>query len=244
MLRRVWVVAVVFGILAAGVAATRIDAVACTLIEFSDLELITPGVYVDRETTFEQRRALLATYDEAKQRVAKTFGALTATPVIIAGRSMVAIERFSDNEYARTVFTPMNCFIVLGPKGHDIDIIAHELVHAELFHRVGYWNRTLEIPVWFDEGAAMQVDYRERYDVRRYRGNQVLDKSALQFSRQFFSGDDEQLTAHYSLAKEEVRRWLEAAGPGAFYELLRDIKAGHGFESAYTSTTYEDRNRN
>lgn len=214
------------------------NAVACVLVKYSDFELIAPNVYVAPETSIQQRQQLLALYGDATQRVISTFGEITASPVIISGHSMERMHKYSDNEYAKALFVPTSAFIILGSKGHSVDILAHELVHAELFNRVGYWKRAVEIPTWFDEGVAMQVDYRERYDIRKYLDmREYLKtrpvKSDLQFGWQFFTNNDEQLTLHYASAKEEVRRWLKKAGPGSFYGLLEKIKQGESFEKVY-----------
>ena len=69
----------------------------------------------------------------------------------------------------------------------------------------------------FEEGAAMQADWRERY-ARIAIENTALDPGALRYSWQFFRGDDAQLTRHYAQAKREVRRRLDKVGPqGVFY---------------------------
>ena len=44
----------------------------------------------------------------------------------------------------------------------NIDIIAHELTHAELHTRLNM-KALKSIPTWFDEGLATQNDYREQY---------------------------------------------------------------------------------
>ncbi|MDZ7923630.1 MAG: hypothetical protein U5M23_06135 [Marinagarivorans sp.] len=53
--------------------------------------------------------------------------------------------------------------IIIGPQGQNVDVIAHEWLHAEIQHRVGFFRFLKEIPVWFDEGAALTLDYREPF---------------------------------------------------------------------------------
>jgi hypothetical protein len=137
------------------------------------------------------------------------------------------------NDYASSHFIGSRACIVVGPKGRNVDVVAHELMHAELFERVGYWHRFTEIPAWFDEGVAMQVDFRPRYSVPEQKGSLggtgfVRD---LKSYRQFFRGDGEQLTQHYAAAKAEVARWLTNVGRHELYERFERIRAGEGFNA-------------
>ena len=54
--------------------------------------------------------------------------------------------------------------VVLDLAHFSIDVTAHELVHAELAQRLGFWTRTVKLPVWFDEGIAVQLDRRADFD--------------------------------------------------------------------------------
>jgi hypothetical protein len=91
------------------------------------------------------------------------------------------------------------------------------LGHAEIHHRVGHWQRLTQIPTWFDEGLAMQVDHRERCQWSMQSGAVSSDTVKHWTSRsQFFSGDDE-LTRHNAMAKEEVRLWVQKVGREKVY---------------------------
>ena len=50
---------------------------------------------------------------------------------------------------------------------------------------------------------------------------------------QFFSGDDEELTRHYAMAKEEVRLWVEELGREDVYGFLERVRRGDRFQETY-----------
>ena len=118
---------------------------------------------------------------------------------------------------------------MIGPKGRSIDIIAHELMHAELHHRVGSLEYFLKVPTWFDEGVAMQVDFRPRYALREDKTAEANRVRELTTSSKFFVSDDEELTRNYSFAKHEVSKWLSVVGSDTLYSRLTRIKSGETF---------------
>lgn len=51
-------------------------------------------------------------------------------------------------------FAPfLPAIILFGPNGQNLDVMAHELVHAELAHRSSALLRIYKIPSWFDEAS-------------------------------------------------------------------------------------------
>ena len=217
-------------LLSAGLAFYAHDGVACSFVAYSDFVQIEENVYVAHDSSTEDRTQLLSLIHQAKSRVASTYFHLESTPVIIAARRMDSLKWYSANEYASTHFLPWQSYIVLGPEGHNTDVIAHELVHSGVFEQIGYWVRLIHIPVWFDEGVAMQVDYREKYDLITKKG---ISLDGLRYGWQFFNGDDVELTNHYAVAKAEVKRWLSKAGDGGVQSLLKMVKAGASFDENY-----------
>jgi hypothetical protein len=219
-------------------AAYKYDTLACSLIDYSGFIQIEKNVYVSPDSSSEDRKELLSLIDQAKTRVITTYGQYSATPVIISGCSMNSLGILASNEYASTKFLPWGSYMVLGPKGHSVDIVAHELVHSEIFELLGYWARTIKLPVWFDEGAAMQVDYRKQYDAN---GVNDTERSIgkLRYSWDFFQGDDDQLTRNYARAKSEVRHLVSKVGDKGMFMLLKRMKQGESFDNAYKAI-YEE----
>jgi len=119
--------------------------------------------------------------------------------------------------------------MIVGPKGQNIDVVAHELMHAELFDRVGFWGRITEVPVWFDEGLAMQVDFRPKYLLPGGATPKTKTVTSLNAARDFFVSDDDLLTWNYSAAKIEVAQWLVQVGKDSVYNRLERIRAGDSF---------------
>lgn len=211
------------------IAAYKHETVASMLIEYSDFVEIGPNVFVSIDTSYEQKQQLLELLHNAKERVEKKFGEVTSLPIVIASYNMEKLSNYVSNTYGATHFTLTNAYIVLGTNGQNIDVVSHELVHAELFHRIGYFDRWFKIPLWFDEGMAMQVDLRERYNEPQIN----MDISELKYCWQFFRGNDEELRQHYSLAKHEIREWIKNKSDSSFYKLLNDINKGVSFHDAY-----------
>ena len=119
--------------------------------------------------------------------------------------------------------------VMVGPKGQNIDVVAHELMHGELHHRAGYLRRFFQVPTWFDEGVAMQVDYRSRYSLSPPEAQNADYVRALTTESSFFVADDEALTRNYASAKTVVASWVTRVGPAALYLRLHRLNNGEPF---------------
>ena len=209
------------------IAAFKHQLIASTLIKHSEFIQIDKDVFVSPDTSKVQQRELIELLQKAKARIINKFGSYTVSPIIIFSNDNKQLKTYSNNNYGNTDFTLNTAYIVVGENGKNIDVVSHELVHAELFHRIGYVNRWLQIPVWFDEGIAMQVDLRAKY---ANPTNTTTDIKKLKSVNEFYSGD---ISEHYSLAKFEIKNWLKEHGDEAFYKLLDEIKTGSSFQEAY-----------
>lgn len=99
---------------------------------------------------------------------------------------------------------------------------------------VAVWALAIStIPTWFDEGAAMQIDYRKKYELKEERDAKLSALGNLRHSWQFFKGDDGELTMHYAVAKFGVRSWLKKAGEGSIQVLLQRVRSGANFHKTY-----------
>ena len=217
------------------VAWAQPQAAACVLITYRGLDEVAPGILASSDVTIGQRLDIVRLHAAAKLRIANTFGATRASPVIVIGSTEALRDLFPGaGSYASTIFVPYRSCVIVGPKGHDVNILAHEQLHAEIHQRVGHWHRLTQIPTWFDEGLAMQVDFRERYTWSLQSGAVASGTVKQWTSRsQFFRGDDEELTRHYAMAKEEVRRWLEGVGHENVYGFLERVRHGERFVEIY-----------
>jgi hypothetical protein len=163
----------------------------------------------------------------AQARVLRTFGAPRAQPIIVFWDHQALLSKFRLNEYASSHFLGTRSCVFIGPKGRSIDVVAHELVHAEVFDRVGPWARMKQVPVWFDEGLAMQVDFREQYGLPADTDTSYVRNAAS--PADFFVDNDQQLTRNYGAAKVQVAKWVAAVGSSSVYSQLARLRAGESF---------------
>ena len=210
--------------------------VALKSINHSTFKEIKEGVFVAPETTEKQKIDLLNLLQKAEARIKNKFGAYTASPIIIASHNEVSRQIYSNKSYASAILLPFSqskAYVTIGENVHNLDIISHELLHAEVFHRLGYFNQIFKIPVWFNEGVAMQVDFREKYNSSPIATNSEIQK--LWYGWQFFKGDGETLTNNYSSAKNEIKLWLHNSDKEKLYNFLSKINNGESFDTLYHS---------
>jgi hypothetical protein len=229
------IVGLVLFVTPTAVALAQPQATACALINYRGLDEVAPGILAASDVTIGERRDFVRLHTAAKLRIVNTFGPRRASPVIVIGSTEALRHLFPGaSSYASTILIPYRSCVIVGPKGHDVDILAHEELHAEIHHRVGHWYRLTQIPTWFDEGLAMQVDSRERYTWSLQTGALPSGTVKQWTSRlQFFRGDDEELTRHYAMAKEEVRLWLQELGRENVYSFLERVRQGDRFVETY-----------
>lgn len=212
----------------------------CQFIAWSELKAADDRLYVDPSMPPEQIVQVASMIAEARRRDAQFYGTLQATPVTIAGQDARVIEKFGQpgNRAAVTHLYLGDAYIVLGPDGLNVDVIAHETMHAELSKRIGWLKRELSIPAWFDEGLAMQVDYRESYAEaawhQKTENGKLAPPLANLASVKAFTGSDYWMS--YATSKHELKRWLNVVGQQGFTEFLKRMEAGEDFAEAYQST--------
>ena len=151
----------------------------------------------------------------ARERIANLYGAVQSAPLIgcVSEPALgVAVA------YGQTRFAPLlPAVVLLGPKGQNLDVAAHEWAHAELSERVGVLTRSWRVPVWFDEGLAMQVDHRPEYRRDQLAAAQgaLPQLAQLATAAQFFTDRSESGRLHYALARCVVGRWHQIALQGS-----------------------------
>ncbi len=230
--RRLTLLSITCAVFCSGMAALALrdpGSTACALAGWSGREPLADGTLVDAGSPASEQARVLALLDAARVRIRDTFGAPRARPVILFFNDPQAFWPLRLNTYGSTSFVGSRACVLIGPKGQDVDVVAHELMHAELFDRVGFWGRFTEVPVWFDEGVAMQVDLRQRYDVPEGEPVDTAYVRRLERASQFAVSDDRQLTRHYAAAKAEVSRWLQEIGPQGLYARFERLHAGEPF---------------
>ena len=127
-------------------------------------------------------------------------------------------------------------YIVISRDGIDLDIISHEIVHTKLFETIGLFNRIRKIPCWFDEGLAMQLDFRSYYstDSLRVKSNNFKNlPNVVQMNSyaEFGSGNHKEVMLNYSTAKYQVGKWYTRE---KLIRFIKKINNGNSFAEAYS----------
>ena len=136
---------------------------------------------------------------------------------------------FGSNSTGKTHLTPLGECIVLGPDGSNVDVAAHEFVHAETWYRVGWVNHLLSVPTWFNEGVALIVDYRDPFLVENIKLQQdaVDEVKSKVYGFEFFDGENE--GEHYLASRLAV----DKIDHSVFYEKLAEMSSGKKFSEVF-----------
>ncbi len=124
--------------------------VRCALIDYSGFTQISGNLYVSYKLPQGSHQEIEALLRDARSRITGHYGTPRANPVIV-----VVSDQQEANDYGiydapgKLFFTPWNNYLVLNYKRKSVDVAAHELVHAEIVDRLGYFRRQYSIPVWF-----------------------------------------------------------------------------------------------
>ncbi|MGL4410198.1 MAG: hypothetical protein ACRCTU_17580 [Zoogloea sp.] len=204
---------------------------ACLFIDSAGLHPMPDGSLTDVDAEADQQHLMQLTRD-ARARIEATFGAPEARPIVVFFKGRDGFGKYHLNPYGNTQFIGSRACVMIGPEGQNVDVVAHELMHAELNHRAGTLKRALQIPTWFDEGLAMQVDYRPRY---RISAEAMKDADGIRECRSydaFFSHDPKTVVEHYTAARYVVGQWLEKVGQRSVYDRLQRMSQGESFHEA------------
>ncbi len=206
---------------------------ACLFVKSAALEELPDGTRVDPGISDAERATFPELQLQAKVRIEKTFGAPRALPIVVFFRDSKIFWPLKMNSYGSAGSAINHHCVFMGPQGLNVDVVAHELMHQELQARVGSWRMFTEVPVWFNEGVAMQVDLRPQYSLapRESNASDIGKVRALKSVSQFNQGNNTQLTQHYAFAKAEVAQWLSDVGQQELYPRLERIRAGEHFDA-------------
>jgi hypothetical protein len=126
-------------------------------------------------------------------------------------------------------------FIALSKEGFNLDIISHELCHSFFWSQLGYFDQR-KIPTWFDEGVAMQLDFR------LFLKDSILEKSyvtnyetlkSIASPEQFYKGGRPLMNKNYIVARIEVKQFLTSCGMEGIHQLIETLNKGDDFITSY-----------
>ncbi|QJD81356.1 hypothetical protein HH216_12810 [Spirosoma rhododendri] len=211
------------------------------------------SLYIRTTVSARQQTQFQAHCRAAQARISRFWGGQQGRAVLIYCPSQTDYARYcAGGEGAGcSLGTPWgDAYLVLGPEGNNVDVIAHELCHDELFSRLGWWSVKRQIPQWFNEGLALLVDYRfsspdvwERPDstaspvdtprMGPFGFRPMIPLTDLVTTSDFFGGDYGHVMMAYQTAADEVARWLRRVGQPGLLALTRSVANGESFDQAY-----------
>lgn len=207
----------------------------CILIDFYDFEN-DGNLYFRADVDAATIATLRQQISEANKRVDNFWNEKIVAPKYIYCQNDEDYKKFGV-----PIMTPacahmkLGSYVVISNKGNDVNILAHEISHTVFFNKIGFFNRLRKIPVWFDEGLAMQVDLRDYYsiDSLKKKSNNFKDlpdvKKMVSYA-QFGYGSSEAVMLNYSTAKYVVHEWYTKEKLENF---IQKINQGSSFEQAY-----------
>ena len=150
--------------------------------------------------------------EQAKDRVRAFFGELhfqDETILIICDDEKLTRKLGEDHGTVIFSFPAEAHYICISEEYLELDILAHEITHAELRSRLSA-KAQKAIPTWFDEGLA--------------------DTPA-----EFYAGEAEDRRFRYLNAKHELDVWMTVHGQHGLLELFDKLNGGADFTTAYDS---------
>lgn len=202
-------------------------------------EKIADNVYININYA-GKKEEIIERIDDAKERGSAFFGELQCvkdTLLIICDDERLLSRLGGDHDTYTSTFPFKKNYISISDEYLNVDILAHEITHAELHSRLSV--RALKnLPVWFDEGLALQNDYREQYGLEAWivqtdNGKNTVALAAMDEPSEFYAGTAEDRRFRYLNAKHEVSQWMETHKYQGLLELLDKLNDGEAFHTAY-----------
>ena len=207
----------------------------------ASFEKISDNVFVNRNYA-GNRDDIAALIDEAIARDMGFFGSLVCrdhTVIIICDDEKLLAKLGGDHDTQTVLFPVKRSYVSVSTEYLNVDVLAHELTHAELHERLS-GKALRRIPTWFDEGIALQNDYREQYSPEAWaeqtdNGKHTVAHEDMDTGAEFYSGTKEDRRFRYLNAKHDVSEWLENHGLQDFMDLIDRLNGGEDFRAAYGS---------
>lgn len=200
------------------------------------------NVYIDNSYSGDKDK-VIKIINAAKDRVSDFWGNIESSPTIIISDNEKTIAKLGgDHDIKTMVLFRAYSYISISNEYLNVDIIAHELTHAELHARL--YKEQLPhtmIPSWFDEGIATQNDYREQYSEETWKertnnGSQIIKLGDMDTASEFYAGNLEDRRLRYMISKYEVKSWIEKNCLEDLIELINRVNAGENFYDLYNHT--------
>jgi hypothetical protein len=204
-------------------------ALACELLPMLNYQQLNSAVFIAADISNAQAVTIKGFIDSASERINDVYGKPISTPRFLITTDPELAAKWGANNTASMHRAPWRACIVIGPQGQNTDVMAHEWLHAEIQHRVGFLRFLTEIPVWFDEGAALTLDYREPFLAENINlaDADIAAVKKLKNGRSFFSNNIRQ---NYQAAKIAVEPLIRNE---QFFNDLERISLGESFDNVF-----------
>ena len=210
----------------------------------SEFTEIASHVYINRDYAGDKQE-LLEMIEQAKDRVRTFFGDVRfqdETIFIICDDEKLTRKLGADHDTVIFYFPSETHYICISDEYLELDILAHEITHAELHTRLSA-EAQKAIPTWFDEGIALQNDYRENYSEAQWsrqtdNGKNAVALEDMDTPAEFYAGEAEDRRFRYLNAKHELDVWMTLHGQQGLLELLDRLNGGADFNTAYGINSY------
>ena len=206
------------------------------LIDYSNFKK-EGRVYFNALTTPQKKiDSLKSLIDQASNRIINFWGQKASNPKFIYCNNESDFKKYCINFSAPAVtYLKFGSIIILSADAMNLDIITHELSHAEFYERIGFYKFNYKIPSWFKHGLAMQNDYRDYYseDTLKAKSNNfknMPDIKSCKTDVQFYNGSREQVMLNYMTAKHVVKNWYTKL---KLEKLINELNSGKSFDKAF-----------
>lgn len=232
--------------------------VRCATVRFAGFSEIRPGMYCSKGTAAAEQQKLQSLIQTSRQRLSSFWGSTQSTPVIIFCHTSQVYEQYGSGygNPANYFGSPLGSYVVISPDGLEADVISHELCHAELTERLGWYTMNTRIPQWFNEGLALMADYRfpnengqisyqkyrQKWKELTYGHTSMLPLSALETVESFSGKDAYSQQLAYMRSGMEVARWLQQVQRKGLLSFISNIQEGQDFNKAYLNAEQVLRN--
>ncbi|NJL13348.1 MAG: hypothetical protein HC913_10325 [Microscillaceae bacterium] len=221
----------------------------CYALPYSSFRTPYADTYISPKIPPSLHPLLFKMVQTARKRVHHFWGSTKARPVLVFCADEAEFAYFGRNygTPAMVNLNPLGTYIIVLPDGANIDVLSHEISHAELYSRLGWYTKMRQIPAWFDEGLALMVDYRypgggkahQHADYRKkllelgLPGSRPIGLSELRQIEDFFARDTYHTHRAYLTAGQELSRWLDQVKVKGLLQLIDSLKAGKDFMQVY-----------
>ncbi len=184
----------------------------CVLIDISDFSKDN-NLYFKAGVDINTLNIIRKYISDAEKRDSEFLGSLTCKPSFIYCNNEAEYAKYGNGSGSPAcTHTKLGAYIVLSKDGLNTNIIAHEIIHAELYHRIGFFRYQFAIPVWFNEGLAMQTDYRADFSedsLKKYSDSfrNLPSLRKLGTASQFYSGTNEKIILNFATSRYTIQNW-------------------------------------